>query len=95
MFDLKFLDLDRRKPLTGTAAGACVRTLKDHHTPRTADLPFDTHRVFHRNGLNTVLITPILVNGNKITGRIMLTRRPEDGFLKLDQVIIPDIGLIL
>ena len=55
-------------PLNGTAAGVCAKTLKQHYTPRTKDSPFETHKLINSVGMNTVLATPILVNGNKFVG---------------------------
>ncbi|KAL7533419.1 hypothetical protein ACHAXR_005224 [Thalassiosira sp. AJA248-18] len=94
-FELEVLESDYKRPLEGTAAGICARTLKEHYTPRTRDSNFATHKVFYRNGMNTVLISPILVNGGKCAGCIMLARDEEDGFKKPDRVLISDIGLLL
>ena len=94
-FELECLDSDSKRPLLGTAAGVCVKTLKEHYTPRTRESSFETHRVFYKQGRNTVLVSPILVNGNKCAGCILLSREPEDGFEKPDRVLISDIGLLL
>ena len=94
-FELECLDSDSKRPLLGTAAGVCVKTLKEHYTPRTRESSFETHRVFYTQGRNTVLVSPILVNGNKCAGCILLSREPEDGFEKPDRVLISDIGLLL
>lgn len=94
-FDLECLDSDDKRPLEGTAAGICIKTLKEHYTPQTRDSPFATHRVFYQTGYNTVLVTPILVNGNKCAGCILLSKRVEDAFKKSERVIISDIGLLL
>jgi len=94
-FDLVCLNSDRERPLLGTAAGACASTCREHYTPRTSLSPFDTHRVFHRNNVNTVLVSPILVNGNKCAGCIMLCRAEEDGFRKAERVLVGDMGLLL
>jgi len=94
-FDLEVLISDYNRPLKGTAAGVCADTLKENYTPRTRDSPFATHTVFYQTGVNTVLVTPILVNGNKCAGCILLTRKEEDGYKKPDRVLISDIGLLL
>jgi len=94
-FDLYCLDSDDKRPLEGTAAGVCVKTLKEHYTPNTSESPFATHRVFYQKGYNTVLVTPILVNGNKCAGCILLSKKDKDAFKKSERVIISDIGLLL
>ena len=94
-FDLYCLDSDDKRPLEGTAAGVCVKTLKEHYTPQTRDSPYATHRVFYQKGYNTVLVTPILVNGNKCAGCILLSKKDTDAFKKSERVIISDIGLLL
>ncbi|KAL9178544.1 hypothetical protein ACHAXT_001882 [Thalassiosira profunda] len=93
--DLEVLDSDTKRPLEGTAAGECVRTLRQHYTPRTCESPFETHKVLYRQGLNSALVTPILVNGGRATGVILLPKGPEDAFKKSDRVLISDIGLLL
>jgi len=94
-FDLEYLDSDYQHRLEGTAAGVCAETLKEEYTPRTQHSRFITHKVFYRAGVNTVLATPILVNGNKCAGCILLARKAEDGYKKSDRVLISDIGLLL
>lgn len=94
-FDLYCLDSDDKRPLEGTAAGVCSKTLKEHYTPQTRYSPFATHRVFYEKGYNTVLVTPILVNGNKWAGCILLSKQATDAFKKSERVIISDIGLLL
>lgn len=94
-FDLYCLDSDDKRPLEGTAAGVCAKTLKEHYTPQTRCSPFATHKVFYEKGYNTVLVTPILVNGNKWAGCILLSKQAEDAFTKSERVIISDIGLLL
>ena len=93
--ELEVLDSDTQRPLKGTAAGVCMATLKEHYTPNTGESIFATHKVVHLNGFNTVLVTPILVNGNKAAGCIILSRVKEDGFKKSDRVMISDIALLL
>ncbi len=94
-FDLYCLDSDDKRPLEGTAAGVCAKTLKEHYTPQTRCSPFATHKVLYKKGYNTVLVTPILVNGNKWAGCILLSNQAEDAFTKSERVIISDIGLLL
>jgi class 3 adenylate cyclase len=93
--DLDYLDSDYKRPYEGTAAGIVTKTLKEHYTPRTKDSHFATHKVFYKQGLNSVLATPILVNGNQCMGVILLSRKEEDAFPKPDRVLISDIATLL
>jgi len=77
---LEHLDWDICCPLEGTTAGVCAKTLRKHYTPPTSESLFAIHHVFHQQGLCTVLATPILVNGNKCAGVILLSHRDEDAF---------------
>ncbi|KAL7462136.1 hypothetical protein ACHAXS_002527 [Conticribra weissflogii] len=83
------------KPLNGTAAGVCARTLEQHYTPRTKDSPFETQRIVYTMGLNSVLATPILVNGNKFVGCIVICMVKEDAFREVDRILINDIAAML
>lgn len=83
------------KPLNGTAAGVCARTLEQHYTPRTKDSPFETQRMVYTMGLNSVLATPILVNGNKFVGCIIICMEKEDAFREVDRILINDIAAML
>ena len=58
------------KPLKGTAVEECSKTLKPHYCPNAKDSPFETQRQIASMGVNTILATPILVNGNKFIGCI-------------------------
>jgi hypothetical protein len=58
------------KPLKGTAVEYCSKTLKPHYCPNIKESPFITQRQISTMGLNTILATPILVNGNKFIGCI-------------------------
>lgn len=66
----KWVDGEVVKPLKGTAVEVCSKTLKQHYCPRIADSQFATQRQIGTMGLNTILATPILVNGNKFVGCI-------------------------
>ena len=95
-FELEHLVSDYQRPLKDTAVGVCIATQTQHYTPRTEDSEFDTHKVAKQlNSINTVLVTPILVSGNKAAGAIILRREEEDGFKKPDRVLISDIAMML
>mmetsp|Transcript_7420 Transcript_7420/g.15293 ORF Transcript_7420/g.15293 Transcript_7420/m.15293 type:complete len:681 (+) Transcript_7420:230-2272(+) len=83
------------KPLKGTAVGSCAQTLKQHYTPRTKDSPFETHKLIYSMGINSVLATPILVDGNKFAGCIVVSLTIEDGFKVHDRILISDIAAML
>jgi len=83
------------KALEGTAAGVCAKTLKQHYTPHTMISPFDSHKIIHSAGLNTVLVTPILVNGNKFVGCIIICMAKEDAFRKCDRILVNDVAAML
>lgn len=93
--EFEYLDSDFKRPYEGTAAGIVVKTLKEHYTPRTEFSDFPTHKVFYTQGLNSVLATPILVNGNQCMGVILLSKPEEDAFPKPDRVLISDIATLL
>jgi class 3 adenylate cyclase len=93
--NLEYLDSDFKRPYEGTAAGIVVKTLREHYTPRTQYSHFATHKVFYRQGLNSVLASPILVNGNQCMGVILLSKKEEDAFPKSDRILISDIGTLL
>eukprot|EP00804_Cyclotella_cryptica_P018924 CCRYP_006449-RA/>CCRYP_006449-RA protein AED:0.14 eAED:0.14 QI:470/1/1/1/0.5/0.33/3/1542/875 len=92
---LEYLDSDFKRPFEGTAAGIVVKTLKEHYTPRTEFSDFPTHKVFYKQGLNSVLASPILVNGNQCMGVILLSKPEEDAFPKADRILISDIATLL
>lgn len=83
------------KALEGTAVGVCAKTLKQHYTPHTMISPFDSHKIIHSSGLNTVLVTPILVNGNKFVGCIIICMAKEDAFRKCDRILVNDVAAML
>ena len=58
------------KPLKGTAVEECSKTLKPHYCPNIKYSPFETQRQIHTMGINSILATPILVDGNKFIGCI-------------------------
>jgi len=94
-FDLKYLNSDDKRPLTGTACGVCTSTMKEQYIPDTSTSKFSTHQVLYRNGMNSVLCVPILVNGSKCCGAILLCRPALDGFSKQDRVLLADMALLL
>lgn len=83
------------KKLKGTAVGVCAKTLKQHYSPRIKDSKFETQKQIHAMGLNTILATPILVDGNKFVGCIMICMRQEDAFKEYDRILISDVAAAL
>ncbi len=83
------------KPLKGSAMGYCAETLKQHYCPRTKDSEFPVQRAVHSMGINSILVTPILVNGNKFAGVIVVAVTVEDGFKEHDRILISDIAAML
>lgn len=94
-FDLEYLNSDDRRPLAGTACGVCTSTMKEQYFPDLRTSQFSTHQVLRRNGMNSVLCVPILVNGSKCCGAILLCRPALDGFSKQDRVLLADMALLL
>lgn len=80
------------KPLKGTAVEECSKTLKPHYCPNIKDSPFETQRQISTMGVNTILATPILVNGNKFIGCIMICMVEQDAFNEFDRILIQDIA---
>jgi class 3 adenylate cyclase len=95
LLELEYKDSDFKRPYEGTAAGVVAKTLREHYTPRTQHSHFATHRVFYSQGLNSVLASPILVHGDQCMGVILLSKKEEDAFPKLDRILISDIGTLL
>ena len=94
-FELEVMDSDFQRPLEGTACGVACRTLKEHYAPRTKDSPFDTHKALYELGFLSTLTVPILVNGKKCAGAILIPKTEVDGFSKQSRVLISDIACIL
>eukprot|EP00986_Skeletonema_menzelii_P011622 scaffold6065_cov154-Skeletonema_menzelii.AAC.2 len=93
--ELEVMDSDFERPLDGTACGVACRTLREHYAPRTKDSPFDTHKVLYEVGFKSTLTVPILVNGKKCAGAMLIPHLEEDGFSKQTRVLISDIACIL
>lgn len=94
-FELDVMDSDFKRPLAGTACGVACETRREHYAPRTNESPFETHKALYNIGYKTTLTSPILVNGRKCAGAILVPREEEDGFSKQDRVLISDIAAIL
>jgi class 3 adenylate cyclase len=94
-FELEVMDSDFERPLEGTACGVVCKTLREHYAPRTNESPFDTHKALYEIGFKSTLTSPILVNGKKCAGAILIPRKEEDGFSKESRVLISDIACIL
>lgn len=95
LIELDVMDSDFERPLEGTACGLVCQTLKQHYAPRTNESSFDTHQQLWKIGFKSTLTTPILVNGRKCAGAILIPKEVEDGFSKQDRVLISDIASIL
>lgn len=83
------------KPLKDTACGECAKTLKQHYTPRTLDSKFPAHRQIATIGINTVLVTPIVVNGCQFVGAIVICMQEEDAFKEHDKILVNDVANML
>ncbi|KAL3795342.1 hypothetical protein HJC23_009515 [Cyclotella cryptica] len=82
-------------PLKDTMVGLCATTLQQQYCPRTSESTFETQRSLHTIGLNSILATPILVNGSKFAGAIVVSMEKEDAFRKYDRILIQDIASML
>ena len=92
---IDFEQSDSRIPLEDSAVGHCAKTLEPLYTPRTRESKFKLHKKIYAMGLNTVLTTPILVNGNKFAGCLNMGLVEEDALTKHDQLLVKDIAAIL
>ena len=92
---IDFEQSDSKIPLEDSAVGHCAKTLEPLYTPRTKESKFKLHKKIHAMGLNTVLTTPILVNGNKFAGCLNMGLVEEDALTKHDQLLVKDIAAIL
>jgi hypothetical protein len=82
-------------PLKDTMVGICATTLRQQYCPRTSESTFETQRSLHSIGLNSILATPILVNGNKFAGAIVISMEKEHAFKDYDRILIQDIASML
>ncbi|KAL7548925.1 hypothetical protein ACHAWF_012193 [Thalassiosira exigua] len=83
------------KPLKNTMVGVCAETLEQQYCPRTKDSSFESQRMMYTVGINTILATPILVNGNKFAGAIVICMTAEDAFKEHDRILVQDIASML
>ncbi|KAL3790097.1 hypothetical protein HJC23_013608 [Cyclotella cryptica] len=91
----RWVDGEVVKPLKGTAVELCSKTLKQYYCPQIKDSPFEPQRQISTMGFNTILATPILVNGNKFVGCIMICMVKEDAFNDYDRILISDVAAML
>ncbi|KAL7528590.1 hypothetical protein ACHAXR_002522 [Thalassiosira sp. AJA248-18] len=61
------------KPIKDTMVGVCASTLQQQYCPRTAESKLKTQQMMHTVGINSILATPILVNGSKFAGAIVIS----------------------
>jgi hypothetical protein len=66
----RWVDGEVVKPLKGTAVEFCSKSLKQYYCPSIKHSPFESQRQISTMGFNTILATPILVNGNRFVGCI-------------------------
>mmetsp|Transcript_17356 Transcript_17356/g.32533 ORF Transcript_17356/g.32533 Transcript_17356/m.32533 type:complete len:397 (-) Transcript_17356:17-1207(-) len=83
------------KPLKDTMVGVCATTLKQQYCPKTKDSHLPSQRMVHKMGINSVLATPILVNGSKFAGAVLVSSVKEDAFQECDRMLIQDIVSML
>ncbi len=86
---------NRAIPLRESAAGYCAQTLEPIYTPRTKESPYPTQQLLYNVGLNTMFVAPILVNGNKFAGVIVVGMTLEDGLNENDQTLMCEIAAML
>ncbi|KAL7534322.1 hypothetical protein ACHAXR_005794, partial [Thalassiosira sp. AJA248-18] len=84
------------KPLNETAAAFVAKTLKQYYCPKTMESPFEAQRWMAKDvGINTILVTPIIVNGDKFAGCILACLAREDGFGETDRMLIDNAATML
>ena len=83
------------KKLKDTMAGLAAETLKQQYCPSTEHSAFQCQRDMSSIGINTVLVTPILVNGSKFAGAIVICMEERDAFKYYDRLLIQDIASML
>ncbi|KAL3823762.1 hypothetical protein ACHAXA_004855 [Cyclostephanos tholiformis] len=83
------------KPIKDSMVGLCAKTLQQQYCPRTKDSKFEIQRMMHTKGINTILVTPILVNNNNFSGAIVISMKQEDAFREYDRILIGDIAAML
>lgn len=82
-------------PLKQTAAALVMKTLEQYYCPRTRESPIPAQQDVHKLGLNTILVTPILVNGDRFAGCIMTYMVAEDAFSEVDRTLINNLATLL
>ena len=83
------------KKLKDTMAGVAAETLEQQYCPSTEHSEFQCQRELQSIGINTVLVTPILVNGSKFAGAIVICMEDRDAFKFYDRLLIQDIASML
>mmetsp|Transcript_6992 Transcript_6992/g.15428 ORF Transcript_6992/g.15428 Transcript_6992/m.15428 type:complete len:707 (+) Transcript_6992:43-2163(+) len=83
------------KPIKDTMVSLCATTLQQQYCPRTKGSSFPAQQMAHSMGINSILATPILVNGNKFTGAILVSMSQEDAFAYHDRILVQDIASML
>ena len=83
------------QPFHETAAAVCSKTLEQIYCPRTGDSPYPAHKQVHRIGMNSVLITPIVIQGKKFIGFLMAYMEIKDGFNEIDRLLIKNVATLL
>ena len=82
-------------PLKNSAAALCEKTLEQSYVPKTKESPYPNQKVTHRIGLNTQLTTPIIINGDKFIGCIVVAMAKEDAFSEIDRMLIKSVATML
>lgn len=84
------------KPINETAAASVAKTLKQYYCPRTKESPFPAQRmILKKTGLNSALVTPIIVNGDKFAGCIVACVEREDAFGETDRTLMENVASML
>jgi hypothetical protein len=86
---------DLEVPFQSTAAAVCSKTLKQIYTPRTGASPYPAHKQTYGLGVNTILVTPFCVHGQKFAGCINAYMEEEDGFSETDRILLQDVASML
>lgn len=82
-------------PIKGTMVGLCAQTLKQQYMPQTKDADFLMAKKMYLSGVNSLLMTPILVNGVKFAGCVIVGSAQEDAFRDSDKLLIQDLASML
>ena len=83
------------KPINETAAALVSTTLKQHYCPRTKESPYPAQRMVGKMGLNSALLTPIIVDGDKFAGCIVACVEREDAFGETDRTLMENVASML